>query len=63
MRHERGKSTGRLEHRNSTYVQAGGSCSTCTKFVQDAGLTGQGGSFGRPAFFGRNATKTRGGVA
>ena len=31
------------------------------KFVQDAGHIGQGESFGRQAFFGENAIKTRGG--
>lgn len=45
--------------RDSTYVPE----RPAQYFVRDAGLTGQGGSFGLPAFFQKNTTNTRGGAA
>ena len=51
--------SGRYVYLDSTYMQD----RPARVFVQAAGLTGQGGSFGGPACFGENATKTRGGAA
>ena len=43
-----------MENQDSTYVQL---AAPCTKNAQKAGLTGQGGSFGRPEYFGKTPPK------